>query len=49
MMLEKLEQCPHCKKALDQGEYDFQFCRKCGTGMDFQRVNQKKGKEHEAV
>lgn len=26
---EKLEACPCCDKALDQTEYDFQWCRSC--------------------
>lgn len=31
MIPEKEENCPHCDKDLDQGEYDGQFCRKCDT------------------
>ncbi len=30
-MYEKLENCPHCDKPLDQQEYDGQFCRPCDT------------------
>lgn len=30
-MIEKLENCPDCNKALDQAEYDGQYCRACGT------------------
>lgn len=30
-MTEKYENCPDCNKALDQAEYDGQYCRGCGT------------------
>lgn len=30
-MIEKYENCPDCNKALDQAEYDGQYCRSCGT------------------
>lgn len=35
--LEKLENCPHCEKDLEQGEYDAQVCRSCVTGVDFKK------------
>jgi hypothetical protein len=38
MMLEKLENCPDCRKDLDQAEYDLQLCRTCGTTMGFHKT-----------
>lgn len=34
MMLEKLEDCPLCGTGLAQGEYDSQYCGKCGWIRD---------------
>lgn len=36
LCIEKLDDCPHCGKALGQREYDLQYCAApCDTGMDF--------------
>ena len=35
MDIEKLENCPSCKKDLGQGEYDGQYCNSCNTSMGF--------------
>jgi len=41
-MIEKLENCPDCNKALDQAEYDGQYCRACGTEpFGFQKAEKR--------
>lgn len=43
MHLEKLDQCPHCHKTLNQHEYDMQLCTSCKTGVDFKKFTNEKG------
>lgn len=40
MDIEKLENCPSCKKDLGQGEYDGQYCKSCNAGMGFAAATQ---------